>query len=379
MSSTQKTPTNINNIYVINNNDNEDEKKKEMQRTKLSDEKIKEIVSEYKEALLKEIENILILIYDKNIIEINQFEDDRDKKEKEESNNQLEKSKRQLSKFSRILGSYYNNFIKDSLFIKIFEHINKYKTKIFEIKEIKDMLLMKTYINKRKKVGSPNKELIKNKYNFIRSNSTLNHSSNNLQIALTTLFGYLRNIKRCLIYSTSDIENIFRIPLIEFPDFNIRDVQLFLFNDIFQNDPLISECIERFKDHSDYNIAIREIEYGIESIFGKIIKKKFIFKEDNIKKKIKKKTKKKRKNNINSNNKIKKQNMDNILINNNIVKNEKNEDNKEENDEDKIVNNFKENLEVFNQQPKKKKLKCNVSKKWLNHLFEESKKYKTLN
>ena len=27
MSSTQKTPTNINNIYVINNNDNEDEKK----------------------------------------------------------------------------------------------------------------------------------------------------------------------------------------------------------------------------------------------------------------------------------------------------------------------------------------------------------------
>ena len=44
MSSTQKTPTNINKIYVINNNDNEDEKKKEMQRTKLSDEKIKEIV-----------------------------------------------------------------------------------------------------------------------------------------------------------------------------------------------------------------------------------------------------------------------------------------------------------------------------------------------
>ena len=88
---------------------------------------------------------------------------------------------------------------------------------------------------------------------------------------------------------------------------------------------------------------------------------------------------KKRKNNINSKNKIKKQNMDNILINNNIVKIEKNEDNKEENDEDKIVNNFKENLEVFNQQPKKKKLKCNVSKKWLNNLYEELKKYKTLN
>ena len=63
--------------------------------------------------------------------------------EKEESNNNLEKLKRQISKFSRILGSYYNIFIKDYLSIKIFEHINKYKIKIFEIKEIKDLLSMK--------------------------------------------------------------------------------------------------------------------------------------------------------------------------------------------------------------------------------------------
>ena len=35
MSSTQKTPTNINNIYVINNNDNEDEKKKGNAKNKI--------------------------------------------------------------------------------------------------------------------------------------------------------------------------------------------------------------------------------------------------------------------------------------------------------------------------------------------------------
>lgn len=70
--------------------------------------------------------------------------------------------------------------------------------------------------------------------------------------------------------------------------------------------------------------------------------------------------------------------MDNILINNNIVKFEKNEDNKDENDEDKIVNNFKENLQIFNQQSKKKKLKCNVSKKWIKNLINGLKDCKTI-
>lgn len=72
--------------------------------------------------------------------------------------------------------------------------------------------------------------------------------------------------------------------------------------------------------------------------------------------------------------------MENNFLIDNDVKIENDEENKIENKEDNEVNNFKRNLQIFNEEPsKKKKLKCNVSKKWLNHLFEESKKYKTLN
>ncbi len=71
--------------------------------------------------------------------------------------------------------------------------------------------------------------------------------------------------------------------------------------------------------------------------------------------------------------------MENNVINN-IVKIENNEEIKEEIKEDNEVNNFKRNLQIFNNEPlKKKKLKCNVSKEWLNHLFHGLENCKTLN
>ena len=66
---------------------------------------------------------------------------------------------------------------------------------------------------------------------------------------------------------------MFKIPLKEFPQFKIKEIQEELFYEVFQNDPLIKDCIEKFRFQSDYHISIREIECGIESIFGKIIKK----------------------------------------------------------------------------------------------------------
>ena len=217
MNSTEKNLNNVNNIYI--KKDCEEEKK-----PKISEEKIKEIVLEYKEALIREIEIILIIIYDKNMKEENEIEDDKEKKENKKSNKKLEKSKNQISKFSEILGSYFNNFIKETLFIKMYENINKCKLQIFEIKEIKDLLLNKILIDERKRVSSPNRSLIKNKKKLNRSNSTLNHSSHNLKIALTTLFGHLRNLKRSLDNSVNDIENIFKVPLSEFPDYNIYEI-----------------------------------------------------------------------------------------------------------------------------------------------------------
>ena len=53
---------------------------------------------------------------------------------------------------------------------------------------------MTTYIKKNTRIPSPNKKIIKNTKKNNRSNSTLNHSSNNLKIALTTLFSQLRDI-----------------------------------------------------------------------------------------------------------------------------------------------------------------------------------------
>ena len=372
MNSTENNLSNVNNIYI--KKDCEEEKK-----PKISEEKIKEIVLEYKEALIREIEIILIIIYDKNMKEENEIEDEKEKKENEESIKRLEKSKNQISKFSEILGSYFNNFIKETLFIKMYENINKCKLQIFEIKEIKDLLLTKILIDERKRVSSPNRSLIKNKKKLNRSNSTLNHSSHNLKIALTTLFGHLRNLKRSLDNSVNDIENIFKVPLSEFPDYNIYEIQLIFFYEIFQNDPLIKDCIEKFKYNSDYHIAIKEIEFGIQSIFGQIINKKFIFQKEIEKKKIKKKIKKKRKNNKKGNNKIKKVNMENNFLIDNDVKIENDEENKIENKEDNEVNNFKRNLQIFNEEPsKKKKFKCNVSKKWLNHLLNDLENCKTL-
>ena len=378
MNSLQKNINKENNIHIIKDDISEDEEEKEIrvpekfekktiQSIKFSEKEKEEMVKNYKIALLKEIGVILILIYNKNIIKTLQIENEKNKIENEELEKRLNKSKEQISYCSEILGTYYNKFIIESVIKNMMKHLKTYKSKILEINKVKDLITMTTYIKKKTRIPSLNKKINKNKGKLNRSNSTLNHSSNNLKIALTTLFAQLRDIKRSLNNSVNDINDMFKIPLKEFPEFKIKEIQEELFYEVFQNDPLIKDCIEKFRFQSDYHISIREIECGIESIFGKIIKKKFIFNED-------------KKSDLKANYKNKILNMENNLVEGNDVNLEKNEDNNINEDyiEDIEVNQFKENLKNYNlDSSQKKKLKCNVSKKWIKNLINGLKDCKT--
>lgn len=368
-SSEQNLNKENNNIHFIKEVDKkEDEKKEELNisdqigANKFSEKEKEEIVKSYKKALLKEIGVILIIIYNKNIKTTLQVENEKDKKENEDTEKRLEKFKKQISYCSKVLGTYYNNYIIESLLINIVKHIKTYKSKILEIKKVKDLITMTTYIKKNTRIPSPNKKIIKNTKKNNRSNSTLNHSSNNLKIALTTLFSQLRDIKRSLNNSVSDINDLFKIPLSEVNNFNIKNIQEGLFYEIIQKDPLIKECIEKFRFHSDYHVAIKEIEFGSEHILGKIIKKKFIFNDEKC-----------------SNIDIKVQNVNiKSILNNDNNQNENNIDDIKEYYEDIEVNHFKENIEKFSQDSKNEKIKCCVSKKWLNNLINRLKDCKTI-
>ena len=367
MNSSEKNLKKENNIHYIKDVDKkENEKKDEYKITskigvnKFSEKEKEEIVK----GLLKEIGVILILIYNKNIKTTLQVENEKDKKEKEDIEKRLEKFKKQISYCSKILGTYSNNYIIESLLINIMKHIKTYKAKILEIQKVKDLITMTTYIKKSTRIPSPNKKIIKKNRKNIRSNSTLNHSSNNLKIALTTLFCQIRDIKRSLNNSVSDIEDIFKIPLSKINNFDVKDIQKSLFYSIIQNDPLIKECIEKFKFHSDYHVTIKEIEFGTENILGKIIKKRFIFNDE-------------KSSNIELEIKDQIVNIKTVLNNDNIP-NENKIDDTDEYYEDDEVNQFKENIENFSQESNNSKLKCFVSKKWLNNLINGLKDCKTI-
>jgi hypothetical protein len=73
--------------------------------------------------------------------------------------------------------------------------------------------------------------------------------------------------------------------------------------------------------------------------------------------------------------------MENTLVENNDVNLENNKDNNINEDyiEDIEVNEFKENLKNYNlDSSQKKKLKCNVSKKWIKNLINGLKDCKTI-
>jgi hypothetical protein len=167
-SSKQNLNKENNNIHFIKEVDKkEDEKKEELNisdqigANKFSEKEKEEIVKSYKKALLKEIGVILIIIYNKNIKTTLQVENEKDKKEKEDIEKRLEKFKKQISYCSKILGTYSNNYIIESLLINIMKHIKTYKAKILEIQKVKDLITMTTYIKKSTRIPSPNKKIIK--------------------------------------------------------------------------------------------------------------------------------------------------------------------------------------------------------------------------
>ena len=65
-------------------------------------------------------------------------------------------------------------------------------------------------------------------------------------------------------------------------------------------------------------------------------------------------------------------------MNNENIPNENKIDDTDEYYEDNEVNEFKENIENFSQESNNSKLKCFVSKKWLNNLINGLKDCKTI-
>ena len=101
MNSSEKNLKKENNIHYVNMK--EDEKKDELnimaqiEANKFSEKDKEEIFKNYKKELLKEIGVILIIIYNKNIKTTLQVENEKIKKENEDSEKRLEKFKKQIS------------------------------------------------------------------------------------------------------------------------------------------------------------------------------------------------------------------------------------------------------------------------------------------
>ena len=239
------TIKNVLNIRIIKDNiynccDSDNEKNN---RNTLSDSKKKEIILEKKEQFLKDIEELLISIYNYHIINVNSKNSKKIKICDTKINkgislkNEFEKGKNEITKLSQKLGIFYNAFVQRVLSIKIKQLIERNKKYLLENENIKQLFYFyESEYNKSKK-----RTLSLNKYNIyynnkIRNNknrnfSNLNRSKDILDNNLLILFNELRNFKRSLIESVDDIKNIFNAPLSGFQPMNIYQKQLDIYKE----------------------------------------------------------------------------------------------------------------------------------------------------
>ena len=390
------------NIKIIKDNfynsyDSDEENNNE---NPLSDSQKKEIILEKKEQFLKDMEELLISIYNYHIINVNSKNSKKIKICDTKINkgislkNEFEKGKNEITKLSQKLGIFYNAFVQRVLSIKIKQLIERNKKYLLENENIKQLFYFyESEYNKSKK-----RTLSLNKYNIyynnkIRNNknrnfSNLNRSKDILDNNLLILFNELRNFKRSLIESVDDIKNIFNAPLSGFQPMNISQKQLDIYKEIFLNDNFIKYFLDKYRYYCNYYLIIREIEDKFIN-FYKIIKKKIKFDipkkiikneiqqvpndidslynyiiDDTIEKtndkKSKRKKKKNKKNNINS---------DNIDDNNTTI-------NITESEDLKFKNNILKNTEYIFECHK---LKCKCSEDWINKLKNNLKDCKTFN
>ena len=397
--STTKNQLNIKTIKdnFYNSYDSDEENNNE---NPLSDSQKKEIILEKKEQFLKDIEEILISVYNYHIININSRNSKKIKICDIKNNKgispkfEFEKGKNLITKLSEKLGIFYNAFAQRVLSIKIKQLIERNKKNLFQNENIKKLFyIYKSEYNKSKKSKmSLNKYNINNNNyihkNKIRNFSNLNHSKDILDNELIILFNQLRNFKRSLIESVDDIKIIFNAPLSGFQPMNIHQKQLDIYKEIFLNDNFIKYFLDKYRYYCNYYLIIREIEDKFIN-FYKIIKKKIKFDipkkiikneiqqvpndidslynyiiDDTIEKtndkKSKRKKKKNKKNNINS---------DTIDDNNNTI-------NITESEDLKFKNNILKNTEYIFECHK---LKCKCSEDWINKLKNNLKDCKTFN
>ena len=324
------TIKNVLNIRIIKDNiynccDSDNEKNN---RNTLSDSKKKEIILEKKEQFLKDIEELLISIYDYHIINISSKNLKKIKISDSKINkgispkDEFEKGKNQITKLSQKLGIFYNAFVQRVLSIKIKKLIERNKKYLFENENIKHLFYFyqSEYNNSKKSALSLNKYDIyynnNNRKNKIRNLSNLKHSKDILNNDLLILFNELRNLKRSLIESVDDIKNIFNAPLSGFQPMNIYQKQLDIYKEIFLNDNFIKYFLNKYRYYCNFYLIIREIEDKFINL-KTTIKKKIKFDDlnkndikkvpndidslynyiidDTIEKKIEKKSKKKKK------------------------------------------------------------------------------------
>ena len=216
-----------------------------------------------------EIERILIEIYNKNISLISSG----NCSEINKTNGEIEDIEKQIKKYLKRENLKTNLLVLRSLGNKIKELVGKYKEKVFEIEELKNLhnALQRQILNEQ--IYRNNNSLESNVATNSNSNGSLNNSyledenflKNNLilnpQDELSgkgishILLRELINIKRTLKISSKEIEGIFRYPLNILKDengkkikFSVELMQREEFCKILLNDELISGLLTQIKD-----------------------------------------------------------------------------------------------------------------------------------
>ena len=364
-----------------------------------------------------EIERILIEIYNKNISLISSG----NYSEINRNSSEIEDIEKQIKKYLKKESFNTNLLVLKSLSNKIKELVGKYKEKVFEIEEIKNIykanelkrqyLLNNQIIHCNNSVGSNVATNSNSSYDsnandeeVIKNNLLINVEDEIKGKGITNiLLRELINIKKTLKISSKEIEGIFRYPLSILKNengkkikFSVELMQCEEFTKTILNDELISALLTQIKGIF-YQIKIPKITKWLEELedncehknemtrFIKYINEKLGINEeekennnnekdeyldaDILEKNIDKELKEKIYNNE-KNKKIKKKKK----IENNFEKKEKNENFKELNfkDIDELLNYINDGIDSKKSKKKQKKSKKN---KKLNNKKEEEEKF----
>ena len=239
-----------------------------------------------------EIERILIEIYNKNISLISSGNCNDINK----NNGEIEDIERQIKKYLKRENFKTNLIVLRSLGNKIKELVGKYKEKVFEIEELKNLhtALQRQIFNEQiyrnnnslesnvatnsNSNGSYNNSYLEEE-NFLKNNLILNPHDEIGEKGIThILLRELINIKRTLKISSKEIEGIFKYPLNILKDengkkikFSVELMQREEFCKILLNDELISTLLAQIKDifsrskNSEINKWINELEENYEN------------------------------------------------------------------------------------------------------------------